>query len=281
MADKINEQLRAMDSKLIKPDSLAIFKYILDVRSMTVIERKVEDKLAFDNPEDEVRTALNSILATRSLDEVWAICHDMLGQHEQAQILRDWIAQPKPDTGSETALLTEELADGVPNYHPEVDATYSYWRNFTDRSEREVFRKHAFGTSPSFSFRNLANALKTGNDQLPEGDVMHSLPQPIIQVEFAKRTVVISDFVECNYAVVRPKGEKARKVYWPKAMTKQVKVEQVLIAAGIAARRGWRRSAMFLVGSIGSEVHLHNFSQAISETHQPWGLDTFVFNMSV
>lgn len=99
--------------------SLAIFKYILDVRSMTVIERKVEDKLAFDNPEDEIRTALEAILATNKLDEVWAICHDMLGQPDQAQILRDWLSKPKVDTGSEVTLLTEELANGETNYHPE------------------------------------------------------------------------------------------------------------------------------------------------------------------
>jgi hypothetical protein len=72
-----------------------IFEDILDTRSLTVIHYKIEDAMpsciALGSIEDQKAFAL--ILETNSLDEIWAIAHERLGQFEQAKALRDWIAK--------------------------------------------------------------------------------------------------------------------------------------------------------------------------------------------
>ena len=67
-----------------------IFQQILDMRSMTAIHYRAEDALMdYNGP---ARTALEAIMATNVLDEIYIIAHMQLGQHEEAEVLRKWLA---------------------------------------------------------------------------------------------------------------------------------------------------------------------------------------------
>jgi hypothetical protein len=81
-----------------------IFQQILDCRSRTAIEYMAEDALPLAT-NDEDRRALQTIINTNELDEIWALAHDRLGQHDEAKKLRDFMASRKP------RQLTPELAE--------------------------------------------------------------------------------------------------------------------------------------------------------------------------
>lgn len=76
---------------------MSIFQEILDCRSMTVIEYSILDALSSASAED--RLVLERMLNTNKLDEVYALAHEHLGQHEKAAQLREWLsaqaARPK------------------------------------------------------------------------------------------------------------------------------------------------------------------------------------------
>lgn len=77
----------------------AIFEEILDLRSMTAIGYRIED--AIPGADDATRAALERMLNTNKLDEIYAIAHEQLGHHEQAATLRQWLAdkakRPQPE----------------------------------------------------------------------------------------------------------------------------------------------------------------------------------------
>jgi len=71
-----------------------IFHDILATRSLSSIEYQAQnalDKLPKQSDPAE-RKALEQILAANRLDEIYALCHDHLGQPERAKELRDWMA---------------------------------------------------------------------------------------------------------------------------------------------------------------------------------------------
>jgi len=67
-----------------------IFQQIIDTRSLTVIHWKAEE--ALPTVEGDAHEALIEILATSVLDEIYIIAHMQLGQHEEAEVLRKWLA---------------------------------------------------------------------------------------------------------------------------------------------------------------------------------------------
>lgn len=68
-----------------------IFQEILDTRSMTAIGYMAEDALVACSDEAQQQT-LRRIINASQLDEIYAICHEQLGQHDKAKELRDWLA---------------------------------------------------------------------------------------------------------------------------------------------------------------------------------------------
>lgn len=83
---------------------MGIFSDILACRSLTNIHFMAEDARA-TTTDPAQRKALQDIYETSRLDEVYAIAHEQLGHHEEAQKLRNWMAANKPRT------LAERLAD--------------------------------------------------------------------------------------------------------------------------------------------------------------------------
>lgn len=71
-----------------------IFHDILATRSLTSIEYQTENALAAlpKNSDPAERKTLTAILQANRLDEIYALCHDHLGQPERAKELRDWMA---------------------------------------------------------------------------------------------------------------------------------------------------------------------------------------------
>lgn len=77
---------------------MSIFQQILDCRSLTIIGYLAEDHLALpaDDDKSAERQALRKILSTTQLDEIYIIAHEQLGNSEEAQQLRAWLASRKP-----------------------------------------------------------------------------------------------------------------------------------------------------------------------------------------
>lgn len=67
-----------------------IFEKILTCRSLIIIGYWAEEALETAVNEED-RRALKAIMNTNQLDEAWAQAHDRLGQHAEAQKLRDWL----------------------------------------------------------------------------------------------------------------------------------------------------------------------------------------------
>jgi hypothetical protein len=67
------------------------FREILDTRSMTVIMYQLDEKMAAATPEEKV--VFEQMQNTNKLDEVYALAHEQLGEHEEAKRLRDWMEQ--------------------------------------------------------------------------------------------------------------------------------------------------------------------------------------------
>jgi hypothetical protein len=67
-----------------------LFEEILKIRSMTAIEYRIDDELPNvpDGPEKE---ALKKMQNTNKLDEIYALAHEQLGNHEEAAKLRQWM----------------------------------------------------------------------------------------------------------------------------------------------------------------------------------------------
>lgn len=70
---------------------MKIFNDILELRSFTAIGYMVDD--ALPTATGETREALLRMQDTNKLDEIYAIAHEQLGQHEEAVKLRQWLAQ--------------------------------------------------------------------------------------------------------------------------------------------------------------------------------------------
>ena len=69
----------------------SIFEKILASNSMTVIEIKAENALA--GADGQEKDALERILLTRKLDEIHAISNEMLGRHDEARKLREYMVK--------------------------------------------------------------------------------------------------------------------------------------------------------------------------------------------
>lgn len=68
-----------------------IFRKIIDLRSMTGIMYLIDDEMEKASPEEkEVFVKMQN---TNKLDEVYALAHEHLGEHDRAKELRDWITQ--------------------------------------------------------------------------------------------------------------------------------------------------------------------------------------------
>lgn len=83
-----------------------IFQRILDCRSLTNISYFAEDALPTAQSDAE-RAALQAIISSNKLDEIYAIAHEQLGQHEEAAKLRAWLASRQP----RASLSSLEMAD--------------------------------------------------------------------------------------------------------------------------------------------------------------------------
>lgn len=79
---------------------MKIFEEILDIRSFTVIGWRIDETLP-TMAEGPAKEALLKMQDTNQLDEIYALAHEQLGQHEEAAKLRQWLAnqvnKPKPD----------------------------------------------------------------------------------------------------------------------------------------------------------------------------------------
>lgn len=58
---------------------------------MTIITYAIED--ALPSASGEAKEAMERMLNTNKLDEIYAIAHEQLGQHEEAATLRDFMAR--------------------------------------------------------------------------------------------------------------------------------------------------------------------------------------------
>lgn len=87
--------------------AMSIFQKILECASLTVISYLAEDALPNATSEAE-RDALQRIYETDSLDEAYALAHEQLGNKEEADHLRLWMAsrQNRPARLSLDELLT-------------------------------------------------------------------------------------------------------------------------------------------------------------------------------
>lgn len=68
-----------------------IFREILDTRSMTVIMHCIDEVMPTASPEEQA--VLVKMQNTNKLDEVYALAHEHLGEHDKAKELRDWMAK--------------------------------------------------------------------------------------------------------------------------------------------------------------------------------------------
>lgn len=90
MSQEINPEQDPDIQRIDREES--IWLRILDRRSLTAIQYLVED--AFAEPSRlNTLVALKRIQATNKLDEIWAICHEQLGEHDKAKELRDFMAK--------------------------------------------------------------------------------------------------------------------------------------------------------------------------------------------
>lgn len=78
----------------------SIWLQILNIRSLTAIQYLVDDHIVLPSHLGTI-LALKKIQETNKLDEVYAICHEQLGEHDKAKELRDFMArkalEPKQD----------------------------------------------------------------------------------------------------------------------------------------------------------------------------------------
>ena len=72
-----------------------IFQQILNTRALSIIEIRAEQALALESHSDAEREALERILESNKLDEIFIICHEQLGEHEKAAKLRAWLSRKK------------------------------------------------------------------------------------------------------------------------------------------------------------------------------------------
>jgi hypothetical protein len=70
---------------------MSIFQAILAERSFTLITYNIENALPGATAAE--KAALTRMLETNKLDEIYAIAHEQLGQHEEAAQLRQWMAE--------------------------------------------------------------------------------------------------------------------------------------------------------------------------------------------
>jgi hypothetical protein len=66
------------------------FKEVLVTKSLTVIHYKTDDAIKFLTGPS--RDAAQHIQKSNQLDEIWATAHEQLGQKEEAEKLRKWLA---------------------------------------------------------------------------------------------------------------------------------------------------------------------------------------------
>lgn len=75
-----------------------IFRKILDMRSYHGILYLIDDAIDATTPEEKL--VFEKMRDTNKLDEVYALAHEHLGEHEKAAELREWLKnqakKPKP-----------------------------------------------------------------------------------------------------------------------------------------------------------------------------------------
>jgi hypothetical protein len=71
---------------------MQIFKDILDMRSYTGIQYRIDDELSDNMPDGPAKEALLKMRETDKLDEIYALAHEQLGNHAEAAKLRQWLA---------------------------------------------------------------------------------------------------------------------------------------------------------------------------------------------
>jgi len=78
---------------------MEFFKSILESRSMTAIGYALED--ALPTASGDTKVAIERMLNTNKLDEIYAIAHEQLGEHAKAAELRAFMARqanrPNPE----------------------------------------------------------------------------------------------------------------------------------------------------------------------------------------
>lgn len=70
---------------------MEFFKKILESRSMTAIGYALED--ALPTASGDAKEAIERMLNTNKLDEIYAIAHEQLGEHAEAAVLREFMAR--------------------------------------------------------------------------------------------------------------------------------------------------------------------------------------------
>lgn len=76
---------------------------MLQIRSYTVLEWRTDDLYKLHGHDPETKRLCT--LIKNKLDDVYAACHEMLGEHERAEELRNWAKRPARQIDAETKRL--------------------------------------------------------------------------------------------------------------------------------------------------------------------------------
>jgi hypothetical protein len=206
----------------------SIWLKILDLRSMTAIQWLVEDNIVLLSKLSTI-VALKKIRETNILDEVYAICHEQLGEHDRAKELRDFMAK-KAAEPKDPELF--DLEDDMPDWlklenHPRV--TGADW----DRA---------------------ANY----DDPFYQGGKQSNKPSGSVQ-RYGEKLICTS--VRMRYALVRTEGRKTIELCYFDNVDSKLDDEVFIIAAIEARKRGWRRGVLQLDQFMGETIELLNRSE--------------------
>lgn len=94
--DKIQSPgwLRALSLIQLRKESVQLLRVILASRSLYRIHDLIDDHML--NPLNEIACAIfTRMYQLNDLDEIYIICHDYLGDIDQANVLREWVSKKK------------------------------------------------------------------------------------------------------------------------------------------------------------------------------------------
>jgi hypothetical protein len=86
-------------------------RWLLDMRSMTVIRYKLEDQLELGTHTEADVELLKRMREMNKLDDLWIAAHERLGNQEEADHIRAWMAHTKHEREMANAQARKEMLD--------------------------------------------------------------------------------------------------------------------------------------------------------------------------